>query len=280
MLYLKKRMRTLKDISLFMLTFWKTAIAAGYLLILLKYKLNFSYYFQSWRDFVDLQKLVEFLVNNSGALSLSILILSVFVLINKDGEKWIPQAEQCFSTNKIPTNWANVRARWIIPFVIVTNIIIFIAAAYFVDDVVVFCALFMMHHLNAVLWLVAFQANIRYYFTAPAYLPSSGPRKKLILERRDVMRRFMFETYNVYREGITAIAYGIALLTAILLQTQNAHFRPAPYLIVLTAELANQLISYRERKERDAALSQITEREIEISDADADRISKAAVERQ
>jgi hypothetical protein len=137
-----------------------------------------------------------------------------------------------------------------------------VALAYYSDKVEIFCALFAIHHLNAVAWLFAFRENVTLYFSEKQYAPPKhDPHKQFINERRAAMERFLCKTKNIEREFLTAVAYGFSLLLAVAHETRNVAFYTAPFLILSIAEVINQYFSFRERLERDRDLYRIDEKE-------------------
>jgi hypothetical protein len=255
-----------------LLLLWNTILAVGILSVLLRYKLEVGWYFVDLVDIFDRDTLKRFFSEKWEALLLSAVLLLTYWLLTKDSSKWTDQAEKCFSPTNVPSRLKIVRNRWIINWVVLSNIVIFLAAIYFVDSVKVFAGLFLVHHANAVAWLIAFRKNVAYYFYSPRYMPKdSDPFKKFRFERRRVMERYLSKTPNIERESLTAAGYGAALVLALANQLWDVTFYAAPHLIVVITEATNQYYSYRERRERDQGLRKIEVQEERLSSADLKR---------
>ncbi len=255
-----------------LLLLWNTILAVGILSVLLRYKLEVGWYFVDLEDILDQDTLKRFFSEKWEALLLSAVLLLTYWLLTKDSSKWTDQAEKCFSPTNVPSRLKIVRGRWIINWVVLSNIVIFLAAIYFVDSVKVFAGLFLVHHANAVAWLIAFRKNVAYYFYSPRYMPEdSDPFKKFRFERRRVMEHYLSKTPNIERESLTAAGYGAALVLALANQLWDVTFYAAPHLIVVITEATNQYYSYRERRERDQGLRKIEVQEERLSSADLKR---------
>jgi hypothetical protein len=196
-------------------------------------------------------------------LILGIIFLLTYFFLTKDSTGWREHAEKCFSVQAMPRRaWKLVRGRWTIIWVVMCNIPIFFGLAWFTDDILIFSMLFLIHHMNAVLWLRAFRENVQYFFSESTFLPpDTDAQKPFILARRNVMKHFLCATWNVRREALAASGYGIALLMAMAHLYWSVFPYSAPFPIVVVAEGMNQFLYYRERRQRDRDLGDIDARE-------------------
>lgn len=251
---------------------WNSVLAFSFLFVLIRYKLEVGSYFATYDDLVDPNVLKSFLSEKWNTLILSVVFLVAYFFITKDSAKWKEQARRCFSVTNVPSKWKAVYGRWIIAWVVLTNILIFVAAALYTDNIKVFAFLFMIHHANAVAWLIAFRWNVKYYFYTAKYMPDpTDPFSRFILERRRVMEHFLCHTTNIEREGLTAIAYAGAFGLTWANQLWALTFDALPYLVILAAEMTNQWFSYKERRERNRGLRRISRGEDKISSKDRRR---------
>ena len=144
----------LKRIAELLQTLWNL-IWLGLLLVLVRQNLHTSKYFASTSDISDLNKLRVFLAAEWDTLILSMVCLLTYFFLMRDSKKWREQAEKCFSVQAMPRRaWKLVRGRWVIVWVVMSNIAIFFGLAWFTDNVMAFSVLFLIHHMNAV-FLVA-----------------------------------------------------------------------------------------------------------------------------
>jgi len=259
----------------FLLFIWNFFLAVAVLNFIVRYKLEIGSYFASSDDLFDSKILKQFMREKWQVLTLVTVFLGTYVLLTKDTRRWKEQAQKCFSATNIPSRWRMVRGRWIIAWVVPTNVLIFLALAYYTDNIKAFSALFMIHHANAVAWIIAFRWNVQYYFYNSKYVPDDNDQfKDSILRRRRVMERFLCKTRNIEREGLTAIAYGCALAVSLVTDSASIMVRMIPYLIVVAAEAGNQYFSYLERRERNRELRKIAKNEEKVSSADRKRRSR------
>lgn len=235
----------------------------GILLFLIRHKSHADQYFSSIGDVGDLNKLKAFAIGEWDTLLLSVVLLLAYFFLTKDSTRWREHAEKCFSVQAMPRRaWRLVRGRWVIVWVVMCNIPTFFSLAWFADNVLVFSVLFLIHHVNAVLWLRAFRKNVQFFFTESAFLPpDADPQKPFILERRSVMKHFLCATWNVRREALAAMGYGIAVLLALAHRDWFAFPYIAPFPVIVAAEGMNQFLYYKERRRRDRDLGDIDGRE-------------------
>jgi len=255
--------RSLSRISALPENLWNTILVAGLLFYLIRYKLHTYQYFSSFADVTNLNKLELFWGPEWDTLILSTIFFSAYVLLTKDSRSWRTQAEKCFSIQAMPRRqWKAVRRRWVIVWVVISNIPIFLGLAWFTDNIVVFSALFSVHHANAVLWLFAFGQNVNYFFSEPKFQPpDTDVLREFILERRDIMRVFLCRSHNIQRESLTALGYGISFVLAAVYLAWNEGSYVVPFMIVVLAEGINQYFYYEEKKQRDRGLREIDVRE-------------------
>ena len=254
---------SLSRIGALLESLWNTILVAGLLFYLIRYKLHTNQYFSSFADVTNLNKLKFFWGLEWNTLILSTVFFSAYVILNRDSRSWRTQAEKCFSIQAMPRRqWKAVRRRWVIVWVVISNIPIFLGLAWFTDNIVVFSALFSVHHANAVLWLFAFRQNVNYFFSEPAFQPpNTDVLRQFILERRNIMTVFLCRSHNIQRESLTAVGYGISFVLAALYLVWNEGSYVVPFMTVVLAEGLNQYFYYEEKRQRDRGLREIDVRE-------------------
>ena len=261
--------RSLVEIARGLRLVWVTLLAAGIINYVLRYKLEFEKYFPTSNSFTEPSYIFVFLGAKWAVVTLGLVFLITLIFLNLDNGKYVEQAEGCFLRMRAPTEWRLVRGRYIVIWVVTSNIFLFLGAVYSIDDVKIFSILFMLHHLNAVAWIIVFRWNVNHYFHAPEYLPTpSDPSTPFVLERREVMETFLCRTANIQREGLTAMCYAASFLLALIVDARNAAVGVVPYLLAAFGEAANQYFSYRERRDRNAGLRRVYRQEREFFDPD------------
>src|SRR5215467_12370027 len=155
---------SLKRIGNLLRLLWNFGVAFGVVFYIVRYKLELGTFFSSVSDVRDAAQVWLFLSEKWGILLLGAVFLLTHVLLSIDAAKYMEQAENCFSRLRTPKNeWKNVREKCLIVWVVLSNIPIFLSAAYYTDNVAMFSGFLMAHHLNAVIWIAAFRWNVRHF---------------------------------------------------------------------------------------------------------------------
>lgn len=241
---------------------WAWSLTFGVLFYIVRYKLEVSEYFSSPSDLANVAGLWTFLAAKWEVAVLASVFLLMFVTLNVDSAKYVQHGENCFSRVTMPKrDWKNVKGRYLIIWVVLSNVPILLAAAYYTDNVIYFCLFLMLHHLNGAIWITSFRWNVRHFFHVQKYMPPErDPNSPFIMMRRTVMEKFLCGTLNLKREILTAAAYGFAA-TIVVIPTPDLTMKCIAYAMVALAEGTNQYLAFLERSERDRSLREIEEQE-------------------
>jgi hypothetical protein len=240
---------------------WNTVLAVGFLWIIIRYKLELDRYIHSIGDLYSPATVSKFLLDKWDVVILSAMFLFRFMAITKDHPKWMDYGGKCFSELAKPTEWAFVRGRWVLSWVIVSNIPIFIGLAWFTDDVMMFSAFFALHYANGVAWLVVMRRNVNAYFSDEKYVPPEADvNKRFILERRGVVQTYLYRTLLIRREILMVIIFAGTFFLVFMRRAFGLEFYLplyTPYVIISAAEITSECLAYRERLVRDRDLDRI-----------------------
>ena len=239
---------------------WRSVLAFGFLLILVKYKLDVWHYFPTLDEVKNPAVWRNFAFEKWDVLTLSSLCMLALVMLTRDSGNWQTIGEGCFSTAAMPIEWERVRGRHVFTWIILSNIIIFLTLPAVADWFPAFAALLMLQKFNAIAWIYYLRLNITHYFNNDRYrIPSTDVHKIFIARHREAVRKFMCDEYQVTRHVGVAIACIVAIALDAKFGAAPLHLKALSYVILTVGVVTNEYFNFMERYRRDRILIKIAE---------------------
>jgi hypothetical protein len=248
-------------VDLFMFL-WNTLVAVGFLIFVIKYKLNLTEYFPLPSDYLVFRNIFAFVADKWGVLVLSAIMMLLYLIISLEAKALRRIGEDLFSYQNKPTNWQHVKGRKLFTTMVVLMILVFLGLAWFIDNIAIFCCVFACIPIMASFKIVKLRDGVNGYFSRHQPLDSDR-YEPFILERRAVMREYLFDRPQVLAFRLEALACLSASALAVLPHFGISIIHGIPYLILVVTVAVHEYFVWKWRAERDRQLEEIDERQTE-----------------
>jgi hypothetical protein len=222
---------------------YNALLALGLLLFLVRYKLELGSYFGSAKDYFDLAKWAVLVRDKWQVLVLSSLLFLLFSAVILGIRLTREMVPKLFSRTRQPQSLRQLRYRSIIPIQVGLDILLFLALAWFTDNIVAFALTLTCFYANSIASnIFVTMANAKKFLSDPVYYPAEDEHKDFILARRQCVQHYLFETWHVARNAIMVAACAFAFLLAIWPLAETPLHRAIPFLVLAGAMLWNEII--------------------------------------
>ena len=168
-----------------------------------------------------------------------------------------------FSRFNPPHDWEKIVGKDVIPILSIGITITFLALAWFIDNVKVYCLILLVMNVLDIRGNSVLRQNLVRHFGDERFAPSDADlHRPFIMRRHAVAEDYWINKPQLERIGI----FMIATVGAFLLSVTDVVFGFKPwaglaYLLVVSSIVTNEAVMYRWRRQRNAVLDAINEDE-------------------
>lgn len=239
------------------------------------YKLDLSIYFGA-DDPVDIikgvterefmQNIMRFMSDRWHVASLALITFVWFYRYRGAVHNEIMLLSNLFPDYCKPDKWDNVSGRKIIPLLSAGLTVAFLFLAWYVDEIRIYVVIVVILNVMDIRGNTLVRVNLTKFSNNPRYQPrEDDPHKQAILQRRLVAAKYRIERPQLERIGIMM---AVIMLAFLLKAAPDIFPIPLPswlaYPLVISAILANEVVMWKWRRQRDRDLEDINAQQKEI----------------
>ncbi|MDP2618824.1 MAG: hypothetical protein Q8P46_01380 [Hyphomicrobiales bacterium] len=195
-----------------------------------------------------------------GAIALLALFTFVWYFLYKRAVRnEIEIVTRLYSKFNPPHDWESMIGRSWAPILAVLMTLTFIALAWFIDRIQIYCVILMLMGIQDVRGNSFVRRNLAKHFIDQRYVPlDSDLHKPFIMRRREIAEEYWINRPHIERIGLMIVGFMLAFLAAISEQVIGIKvWKEVPYLIVIFTIFANEVTMVRWRRLRDKALETV-----------------------
>lgn len=277
---LKKRLtgRGFKDVRerlQFHISISEKIIALGLFSVLAGKKLELEKYFgrvelASVTNLIDtsiLQGLQLFVVEKGLVALLALFTTVWYFLYARAVRNEMGIIVDTFSRFNPPHDWEQVVGRNIIPLLSVGITVTFLALAWFIDNIRVYCLILLVMNVLDIRGNNVLRQNLVKHFADERFIPADTDlHKEFILRRRAAAEEYWINKPQLERIGM----FMIATVGAFLVSVSDAVFgvpvwQGLAYGLLFVSIISNEVVMHRWRRQRNAVLDRISDDEAQAN---------------